>query len=61
MLACGESRPSVKLETVTLMGATKRRRVNPFAIIIGGFLLLVALAAVYFGLAEPLHLWPHHQ
>jgi hypothetical protein len=41
------------------MSARKRRRVNPFAITIGGLLMLVALAAVYFGLAEPLHLWPH--
>jgi hypothetical protein len=36
-----------------------RRRVNPFAIIIGGFLLLIALAAIYVGLANPLHLWPY--
>ena len=41
------------------MSASKRRRVNPFAIVIGGLLLLIALAAVYFGLAEPLQLWPH--
>jgi hypothetical protein len=36
-----------------------RRRVNPFAIIIGGALLLLAFAAIYIGLAQNLHLWPY--
>jgi hypothetical protein len=43
------------------MSATKRRRVNPFAITLGGLLLLIALAAVYIGLADPLHLWPYRR
>jgi hypothetical protein len=38
-----------------------RSRVNPFAIVIGGFLMLVALAAIYLGLADPLHLWPYER
>ena len=46
------------------MATTQRRsrsRVNPFAIVLGGFLLLLALAAIYLGLSEPLHLWPHER
>ena len=31
-----------------------RRRANPFAIVIGGLLLLIALSAIYVGLADPL-------
>lgn len=36
-----------------------RRRVNPFTIMLGVPLLVLALAAVYLALAELLHLWPY--
>jgi len=43
------------------MGTDTQRkpRLSAFSVVIGIFLLLLALAAIYFGLSEPLQLWPH--
>jgi hypothetical protein len=55
----------VHLETAIVMTGTpqprSRRGVNRFAIVIGGGLLLLALAAVYVGVASLVPLWPYEQ
>jgi len=36
-----------------------RRRVSVFAVLIGAVLVLLALAGIYVGAAQPLQLWPY--